>query len=132
MPHGSGPGSEFAHALTSGRGRTGAPVRAAGLGVRAAGRKDAAAHPAAGQRTILFVDEVHRWNKAQQDAVLPHVESGTVTMIGATTENPSFEVNSALLSRVRVFVLRALSDEDIERIVRRAVADDERGLGGRG
>jgi putative ATPase len=84
------------------------------------------------QRTILFVDEVHRWNKAQQDAVLPHVENGTVTMIGATTENPSFEVNSALLSRVRVFVLKALSDEDIEAIVRGALADAERGLGERG
>jgi putative ATPase len=90
---------------------------------------EARRHGAAGQRTILFVDEVHRWNKAQQDAVLPHVENGTVTMIGATTENPSFEVNSALLSRVRVFVLRALTDEDIERIVLRALADDERGLG---
>jgi putative ATPase len=84
------------------------------------------------QRTILFVDEVHRWNKAQQDAVLPHVENGTVTMIGATTENPSFEVNSALLSRVRVFVLKALSDDDIEAIVRGALADAERGLGEHG
>jgi putative ATPase len=93
---------------------------------------EARAQVAAGRRTILFVDEVHRWNKAQQDAVLPHVESGTVTMIGATTENPSFEVNSALLSRVRVFVLRALSDDDVERIVRRALEDTERGLGGRG
>ncbi len=90
---------------------------------------EARRHSATGQRTILFVDEVHRWNKAQQDAVLPHVENGTVTMIGATTENPSFEVNSALLSRVRVFVLRALTDDDIERIVLRALADDERGLG---
>ena len=68
------------------------------------------ARRAADQRTILFIDEVHRWNKAQQDAVLPHAENGTVTLIGATTENPSFEVNSALLSRVRVFTLRALSD----------------------
>ncbi len=83
-------------------------------------------------RTILFIDEIHRFNKNQQDAVLPHVENGTVTMIGATTENPSFEVNSALLSRVRVFVLRALTDDDIERIVRRALADSERGLGERG
>src|SRR5581483_4919719 len=69
------------------------------------------------QRTILFIDEVHRWNKAQQDAVLPHAENGTVTLIGATTENPSFEVNSALLSRVRVFTLRALTEDDIGRIV---------------
>ncbi len=83
------------------------------------------------QRTILFIDEVHRWNKAQQDAVLPHAENGTVTLIGATTENPSFEVNSALLSRVRVFTLRALGDNDIEAIVRRALADQERGLGAR-
>jgi putative ATPase len=83
------------------------------------------------QRTILFIDEVHRWNKAQQDAVLPHAENGTVTLIGATTENPSFEVNSALLSRVRVFTLRALSNADIETIVRRALADTERGLGAR-
>jgi putative ATPase len=83
------------------------------------------------QRTILFIDEVHRWNKAQQDAVLPHAENGTVTLIGATTENPSFEVNSALLSRVRVFTLRALSNADIETIVRRALEDTERGLGAR-
>src|SRR4051794_24531386 len=89
------------------------------------------ARRAADQRTILFIDEVHRWNKAQQDAVLPHAENGTVTLIGATTENPSFEVNAALLSRVRVFTLRALSDLDIETIVRRALADTERGLGER-
>ena len=84
------------------------------------------------QRTILFIDEVHRWNKAQQDAVLPHAENGTVTLIGATTENPSFEVNSALLSRVRVFTLRALGDAEIEAIVRKALADSERGLGASG
>src|SRR5262252_3018491 len=89
------------------------------------------ARRAADQRTILFIDEVHRWNKAQQDAVLPHAENGTVTLIGATTENPSFEVNAALLSRVRVFTLRALSDADIETIVRRALVDTERGLGDR-
>ena len=83
------------------------------------------------QRTILFIDEVHRWNKAQQDAVLPHAENGTVTLIGATTENPSFEVNAALLSRVRVFTLRALSDADIEAIITHALADEERGLGAR-
>jgi putative ATPase len=83
------------------------------------------------ERTILFIDEVHRWNKAQQDAVLPHAENGTVTLIGATTENPSFEVNSALLSRVRVFTLRALSNSDIETIVNRALTDSERGLGSR-
>jgi putative ATPase len=83
------------------------------------------------ERTILFIDEVHRWNKAQQDAVLPHAENGTVILIGATTENPSFEVNSALLSRVRVFTLRALSDEDVATIVARALSDTERGLGER-
>ncbi len=83
----------------------------------------------AGIRTVLFVDEIHRFNKAQQDAVLPYVEDGTITLIGATTENPSFEVNSALLSRSRVFVLHALADEDVERLVRRALDDPERGLG---
>ena len=82
-----------------------------------------------GQRTILFVDEIHRFNKAQQDAVLPFVENGTVTFIGATTENPSFEVISPLLSRCRVFRLNLLSDEDIRLIVERAIKDKERGLG---
>lgn len=75
-----------------------------------------------GQRTILFVDEVHRFNKAQQDAFLPHVENGTVTFIGATTENPSFEVNNALLSRARVFVLKSLSEEELLQVVNQAVA----------
>ena len=84
---------------------------------------------ALGKRTVLFVDEIHRFNKAQQDAVLPYVEDGTITLIGATTENPSFEVNSALLSRSRVFVLHALDDDAIERLVRRALDDRERGLG---
>jgi len=82
-----------------------------------------------GQRTILFVDEIHRFNKAQQDAVLPFVENGTVTFIGATTENPSFEVISPLLSRCRVFRLNLLSDEDVKVIVERAIKDNERGLG---
>src|SRR5262249_55985253 len=81
------------------------------------------------QRTILFIDEIHRFNKAQQDAVLPHVERGIITLIGATTENPSFEVNAALPSRCRVFTLRALTDEQIETILQRALADAERGLG---
>ncbi len=75
-----------------------------------------------GRRTIVFVDEIHRFNKAQQDAFLPHVERGNITLIGATTENPSFEVISALLSRTRVFVLKALSDDDIATLLRRAVA----------
>jgi len=82
-----------------------------------------------GQRTILFIDEIHRFNKAQQDAVLPHVERGVVTLIGATTENPSFEVNSALLSRSRTFVLKGLNEEQIEIILRRALENKERGLG---
>ena len=82
-----------------------------------------------GRGTILFVDEIHRLNKAQQDAFLPHVERGTVTLIGATTENPSFEINGALLSRTRVFVLRALTAQDVAAVVRTALADTERGLG---
>jgi putative ATPase len=82
--------------------------------------------------TILFVDEIHRFNRSQQDAFLPHVESGVITLIGATTENPSFEVNGALLSRCRTYVLKALSDDDIASIVRRAIGDRERGLGGEG
>ena len=82
-----------------------------------------------GRRTILFIDEIHRFNKAQQDALLPSVEDGTVTLIGATTENPSFEVISALLSRSRVVVLNPLSEEEVQTIVRRSLADEERGLG---
>ena len=81
-----------------------------------------------GQRTILFVDEIHRFNKAQQDAVLPFVENGTVTLIGATTENPSFEVIAPLLSRCRTFRLNLLSDQEIRLIVERAIRDEERGL----
>jgi putative ATPase len=83
-----------------------------------------------GARTILFIDEIHRFNKAQQDAILPVVEDGTVTLIGATTENPSFEVNSALLSRSRVYTMQALGDEEVQLLVRRALADPERGYGG--
>ncbi|HXI22381.1 MAG TPA: replication-associated recombination protein A [Pyrinomonadaceae bacterium] len=81
-----------------------------------------------GHRTILFIDEIHRFNKAQQDALLPAVEDGTVTLIGATTENPSFEVISALLSRTRVLVLNPLDESEIETIVKRALNDEERGL----
>ncbi|MFY9885001.1 MAG: replication-associated recombination protein A [Candidatus Cybelea sp.] len=92
---------------------------------------EAKARGRVGMRTVLFVDEIHRFNKAQQDAVLPYVEDGTITFIGATTENPSFEVNSALLSRARVFVLQPLSDEDLGDIVDRALEDRERGLGDR-
>ena len=82
-----------------------------------------------GVRTILFVDEVHRFNKSQQDAFLPYVENGTVTFIGATTENPSFELNSALLSRARVYLLKSLTNNDIEQILQQAMDDTDRGYG---
>jgi putative ATPase len=82
-----------------------------------------------GRKTILFVDEIHRFNKAQQDAFLPHVENGNIVLIGATTENPSFEVNSALLSRSKVYVLQLLTLEEIVLLLKRALADTERGLG---
>ena len=84
----------------------------------------------AGKRTILFIDEIHRFNKAQQDAFLPHVEKGTIILIGATTENPSFEVIAPLLSRTKVFALNPLSEEDLVTILKRALADKERGRGG--
>jgi putative ATPase len=90
----------------------------------AAGRRDQY-----GERTVLFIDEIHRFNKAQQDALLPHVEKGTVTLLGATTENPSFEVTSALLSRCKVVKLFALEEDDLERLLERALAEGERGLG---
>ena len=83
----------------------------------------------AGRRTILFVDEVHRFNKSQQDAFLPHIEDGTITFIGATTENPSFELNSALLSRARVYLLKSLTLEDIEQVLDQAMQDKTRGYG---
>ena len=86
---------------------------------------------ASAQPTLLFIDEIHRFNRAQQDAFLPHVEDGTIVLVGATTENPSFEVNAALLSRCRVFVLKALSDAQVMALVQRALADREHGLGGR-
>jgi putative ATPase len=82
-----------------------------------------------GQNTILFVDEIHRWSKVQQDALLPHVEKGTIVLIGATTENPSFEIVGALLSRCRVFVLNRLSREQLVVIIKRAIKDEKRGLG---
>ncbi len=82
-----------------------------------------------GTRTVLFIDEIHRFNRGQQDALLPHVEAGTVTLIGATTENPSFEWNGALLSRLRVYVLEPLTPDDIKSVIERALADKERGLG---
>src|SRR5213596_2057019 len=82
-----------------------------------------------GTRTIVFIDEIHRFNKAQQDAFLPHVEKGNIRLIGATTENPSFEIISALLSRSRVYVLKPLTEDQIVALLRRALEDKERGLG---
>ncbi len=107
------------------------PLSAVSAGVSDLRRAIADAKQAAranGRQTILFIDEIHRFNKAQQDAVLPYVERGDITLIGATTENPSFEVNKALLSRARVFVLMPLSDEALGSIVDRALADRKRGL----
>jgi putative ATPase len=97
--------------------------------IRAAVEQAKLHRQASGADTILFVDEVHRFNKAQQDAFLPHVEDGTLLFIGATTENPSFEVIGALLSRARVYVLKALTSDDIGRVIRRALTDEERGAG---
>jgi len=90
---------------------------------------DAEKAAAMGSRTILFIDEIHRFNKAQQDAFLPYVERGTLRLIGATTENPSFEINAALLSRCRVYTLRGLSESEVISLMQRALADEERGLG---
>ncbi len=109
-----------------------APVSAVAAGVADLRRIVAEATDRLGMhsgRTILFIDEIHRFNKAQQDAVLPYVEDGTVTLIGATTENPSFEVISPLLSRSRVYALQPLTADQVETILRRALADDQRGLG---
>ena len=90
---------------------------------------EAKARRSAGIATVLFIDEIHRFNKAQQDVILPYVEDGTVTLIGATTENPSFEVVAPLLSRVRVVRLGSLDDEDLRRVARTALTDSQRGLG---
>jgi putative ATPase len=94
--------------------------------------EEARAERRRGRSTILFIDEIHRFNKAQQDALLPHVEAGTVTLIGATTENPSFEIIAPLLSRTSVLVLQPLAPDEIRALVERALVDAERGLGGRG
>jgi putative ATPase len=117
----------------------GPDVRLVALSAVTAGVKDvrelverARLDRAAGRRTVLFLDEIHRFNRAQQDVLLPHVESGLVTLFGATTENPSFEVNAALLSRARVFVLRAIGPDALATLVRRAAEDRERGLGASG
>ncbi len=91
--------------------------------------KQAEANKRLGKRTILFIDEIHRWNKAQQDALLPHIEQGLITLIGSTTENPSFEVIGALLSRCRVFVLKQLNKLQISEIIKRALKDKKKGLG---
>ena len=99
--------------------------------IRAAVEKAREARAYNGERTVLFVDEVHRFNKSQQDAFLPHVEDGTVYFVGATTENPSFELNNALLSRVRVYVLKRLETADIRKIIDRALCDSESGIGDR-
>src|ERR1041385_8906664 len=90
---------------------------------------DAARARQYGTRTIVFIDEIHRFNKAQQDAFLPHAEKGNIRLIGATTENPSFEINSALLSRCRVYVLKPLTEDQIVTLLRRALKDGDRGLG---
>ena len=100
--------------------------------VRAAVERAKQARVQSDKATVLFVDEVHRFNKAQQDAFLPYVEDGTLTLIGATTENPSFELNNALLSRVRVYVLRALTTDELVAVIERALSDTERGLGSHG
>ena len=112
--------------------RTIAAVTAGVAELRAAVEEAQHELEAGGRHTVVFIDEIHRWNRAQQDAILPHVESGLITLIGATTENPSFEVIAPLLSRTRVLVLRALGDEDIEAILRRALVDNGRGLGASG
>ena len=126
-PPGSGK-TTLAHLMSSAAGARQVALSAVTSGVADIRRVIAEARQARkmGHRTVLFIDELHRWNKAQQDAVLPHVEDGTVTLIGATTENPSFEVISPLLSRTRVFRLEALTEEDLRRIVRRGI--DELGV----
>src|SRR5436190_14976307 len=128
-PPGSGK-TTLARAIASTTHAEFAPVSAVSAGVADLHRivKEAQdRYEESGQRTILFIDEIHRFNKSQQDAILPYVEDGTVTLIGATTENPSFEVNSALLSRSRVIVLHALSSDHLDQLIDRALTD-ERGL----
>ncbi len=130
-PPGSGK-TTLAHIIASVTRAHFSPLSAVSAGVADLRRVIAEARKrleSSGRRTILFVDEIHRFNKAQQDAVLPFVENGTVTFIGATTENPSFEVISPLLSRCRVFRLNLLSDENIRLLVERAIKDRDRGLG---
>jgi putative ATPase len=114
------------------RGEAFSAVMAGVADVRRVAQQARQTHRARGVRTLLFLDEVHRFNKAQQDALLPHVEAGTIALVGATTENPSFEVNSALLSRCHVFVLRPLRPEHLRALLDRTLADAERGLGASG
>jgi putative ATPase len=130
-PPGSGK-TTLAHLIAASTGRVFVPFSAVTEGVPRIREivNEARARPASGgKQTILFIDEIHRLNKAQQDSLLPPTEQGVVTLFGATTENPSFEINGALLSRTRVFVLQPLSADDVAAVVRRALADDERGLG---
>ncbi len=129
-PPGSGK-TTLARLIATGNDRVFVPFSAVSEGVpriRAIAAEAAERLAAGGKSTILFIDEIHRLNKAQQDSLLPHVEQGTFSLIGATTETPSFEINSALLSRVRVFVLRPLEPKQIMRLLQRAVSDRERGL----
>src|SRR3954451_2433340 len=128
-PPGTGK-TTLARLLTGGAGTRFIPLSAVLSGVKELREVIAEARETRrrGRRTVLFIDEIHRFNKAQQDALLPAVEDGTVTLIGATTENPSFEVNGALLSRARVLTLEPLSAGEVESILRRALADEERGL----
>ena len=130
-PPGSGK-TTLAHLIAGATGRAFVPFSAVTEGVPRIREIVSAARErlaSGGSQTILFIDEIHRLNKAQQDSLLPPTEHGVVTLIGATTENPSFEINGALLSRTRVFVLQPLSPEGIATVIRRAVADPERGLG---
>ena len=130
-PPGSGK-TTLAHLVASSTARVFVPFSAVTEGVpriREIVSEARARLESGGSGTILFVDEIHRLNKAQQDSLLPPAEDGTVTLIGATTENPSFEINGALLSRTRVFVLRPLEADDLVLLIRRALEDRERGLG---
>ena len=130
-PPGSGK-TTLAHLIAASTGRVFVPFSAVTEGVpriREIVNEARARLASGGKQTILFIDEIHRLNKAQQDSLLPPTEQGVVTLIGATTENPSFEINGALLSRTRVFVLQPLAAEDVASVVRRALGDSERGLG---
>jgi putative ATPase len=130
-PPGSGK-TTLAHLIAASTGRVFVPFSAVTEGVpriREIVNEARARLASGGRQTILFIDEIHRLNKAQQDSLLPPTEQGVVTLIGATTENPSFEINGALLSRTRVFVLQPLAAEDVASVVRRALRDSERGLG---